>query len=314
MKRSPMLAPNVEVPMTDLKYPVLASLKMDGVRAIVYDGEMLSRNWKPFSTTIQIHFAKFIQQSRKTGHVFDGELYAHGMPFNEIMSAIAPRNTELPDGLHYCAFECTSKGDWDAGNGGHRFDKRVWMCKDWISVHLSPNYTRVEAIGHEIIEDAETLAAFYSGALETAYEGLITRDPAAHYKHGRATILEASIFKFKEWVNADAVIIGFQQATRMKTAVKSGERTRDEMGYLERSSKKDTRELVEAIGSFKVRLEDGVECFVVLSKQMGWAREKLAWATKDQWLGKQVEIRFQGVGTKDKPRFGAITKLREDLE
>ncbi len=61
----PMLA--CEVDLDKLRFPLLASAKLDGVRAIVRDGVVYSRSNKPIPN-------KFVQQQFKHLEHFDGEL------------------------------------------------------------------------------------------------------------------------------------------------------------------------------------------------------------------------------------------------
>lgn len=151
-------------------------------------------------------------------------------------------------------------------------------------------------------------------ALDRGYEGLIVRSKHKKYKHGRATLREASMWKFKEWVTVDVQIIGFEQATRMTKAYRESDRGRNEDGSKARTTARDTRQKIEDYGSIKVRDAEGKQFCVGISKEASHLRDEITWARRHEWVGRWVEIKYQEHGTKDKPRFGRIVRLRPDLD
>jgi DNA ligase 1 len=309
-----MLAPNVEVPMDDMPFPCYASVKMDGIRVPVKDAVMYSRTWKPLSTAAHARFYKFVQAARVAGVVFDGELWSPARKFNEIMSCLAPKVVSMPDDIEYHVFDCMPIADWNRGSGGSPYNIRVADYVSWINANLPDDYLRVVPVKQFEIGNAKELQMFFDRAIGEGHEGLIVRSMDARYKHGRATAREASMFKFKKWVTVDAQIIDFDQGTRMKESVRTGDRERDALGHRKISHRKDTRELVDSIGSIRVRTQDGVICNVGISKQASYLRDTMKWDDRHTWVGTWVEIHFQEHGTHDKPRFGAITRLRPDKD
>ena len=66
MSFRPMLAGTI-TKLSQVKYPVLGSCKLDGVRAVVREGMLLSRSLKPIPN-------KFLQKQFSMLEGFDGEL------------------------------------------------------------------------------------------------------------------------------------------------------------------------------------------------------------------------------------------------
>ena len=82
----PMLATKCECPAA-LRFPVLATPKLDGIRCLKLGGKALTRSFKPISN----RFAReWIEANLPDG--LDGELMLRGGTFNETTSAIGARD------------------------------------------------------------------------------------------------------------------------------------------------------------------------------------------------------------------------------
>ena len=85
-KFKPLLMPNDTVQLEDIKYPQIASLKLDGMRVIFKDGEMYTRSLKfVVNKQLQERFAHLKKMSKDKNIILDGELYSHEMTFQQIM-------------------------------------------------------------------------------------------------------------------------------------------------------------------------------------------------------------------------------------
>ena len=81
----PMLAPNQKVDLNKVKYPLLASYKVDGIRCLFIKGEMLSRSLKPIQNKqLREKFRELIDRSKDCGLILDGEIYSPELTFQEI--------------------------------------------------------------------------------------------------------------------------------------------------------------------------------------------------------------------------------------
>src|SRR5574343_1681886 len=88
MIKRPMLAETVDS-IEILKYPVLVSPKIDGIRCIKVDGKALTRKFKP----IPNHYIRnWIESNVPDG--IDGEIIVNNCNFNEIQSQVMSEDGE----------------------------------------------------------------------------------------------------------------------------------------------------------------------------------------------------------------------------
>lgn len=313
-----MLAPNEQIDFGDSRIPTvtLCSDKLDGMRVLALDGVLYSRNLKPLRSEIQERWQDFLLIAKKHAWVFDGEIFEYGNPnFGSLMSKITKGGSDVPDSLGIHVFDAVPLKEWGSKlTGALSYKTRVQMCKHILEsweVAISSNVIPMPQF--ECASPAQLEAAF-DAALSRGTEGLIARDPLGKYKHGRGTLNEGLIFKFKEWVTQDGVITGFNQGTKMKEDVRLGERTIDAFGHREISHKKDTRELCNLIGSYEVTLTDGRVIGAGLKKGLDLTWGPQDWESRNRYLNLSVEVEYMEHGTKSLPRFSRITRRRPDLD
>jgi hypothetical protein len=255
------------------------------------------------------HFAELLSLTKHDGLVPDGELYHHGLSFQRIQSVLRTASAPLPSGFHLALIDCLELSEWNKEDEPP-FMERLLRTKETFAHGSVPN---VIVIKQHLVRDADEARGYFERCIKKGYEGIMLRDPHGRYKHGRATINQGIIYKMKEWVTIDVVIIGFEQRRAMKDEVRFGQRERDILGKLEHTCRKDDFVLIEEIGSVNVRLPDGAETGVNFAR--GFLHRGLFnWAACDKWIGKHVEIRYMRVGAKNRPRFGMITRLRPELD
>ena len=305
-----ILAPNETIALDKLKYPMYASPKYDGHRLIIMNGKMFSRNGKPQpNKELPIYLSSLLKWSLEEKLVIDGELYVHKMPFNELQSMLRKEDSKLNNKLQYYIFDILTTEEWE-NNTEPKFDERYKRYLKLVKTKKSFNGV-VFPVPQVLVLSPKEASDFFNKSLKDDYEGMMLRNPVGFYKHGRCTIREQNLLKFKEWVTVDAVITGFTAKQKMKQDVKYGPRTRDIFGSLKRSGKQADFEEVEEIGSAEVELPDGLQTNVNFAKEFG---RLISWDNKEEFIGKHVEIKYMKVGTKDKPRFGLITRMRPELD
>ena len=306
-----MLAPNKSIPYDSefIKYPQLASPKLDGHRLLVFNGSMLTRSLKQQPNNhLQERFKDVIKLSKKLGLVFDAELYDNDLEFYQLSSVVRSFDKELTPKLYINIFDTMSIKEWEGGDE-KPFSQRVNEYRRLFKENKAKN---IYLVPQKIVKSAQEAEAIYNKYVAEGYEGIILRDPDGRYKHGRATLKEGLIFKMKEWESFDGIVLDFSQAKRMiKGFADSDERTRDVLGHRERSYKKEHYELVEDLGCIYVQMKDNT---IVGTSLAADANIDLTWDNRKSFLGKHVEVRYQKSGTKDKPRIGFITRLRPDLD
>jgi DNA ligase 1 len=295
-KFKPQLCPNDQVDLTTLTYPMLASTKLDGIRAIFKGGELYSRSLKTLpNENLHEKFKHLKEFSKKHNVILDGELFCTSVPFNALSGIIRSDNQKLPDDLKFWCFDLLTDE-----NGS--FEERYRQYKTlW---HLSD----VVCCEQTLVFSAEDVTKMFDTALLRGYEGLILRNPHSKYKFGRATIKENIAYKVKPFQSFDSEITGVIQATEAR---EGSERTVDELGYSRTSKKKDDRVLIEKACAFEVVYE-GTALHVSLA--MTDLEKEEVWKNRKQYIGRIIEWKGMLVGSKDVPRHPVFLRFRGDKE
>lgn len=287
MTFKPMLAAQADLRV--LKYPVLASPKLDGVRAIVNERQLLSRSLKPIPNR---YIADLL--ARPKLHGFDGELIL-GDPwgptvYRDTVSAVMSRDGR-PE-LRYYVF--------DLWGTPFNYEER-WHELLRLTEKLTLPVDLVESI---VIENRAQLDEYEAAAVAKGFEGVMLRSPKAPYKHGRSTVSEGYLLKLKRFEDSEALVIGIEEEMH-----NANEAQTNELGRTKRSSAKGGLVGKGTMGALVVRdLTTGVEFNI----GTGFTAEDRA---RTEWVGKTVKYKHFPVGTKDKPRHPVYLGLRaaEDL-
>jgi len=296
----PMLAGKCENIQT-LNYPVMASAKLDGIRALVIDGVVLSRALKPIPNAwVQKQFGCL-------PHGTDGELIygdpTHKDAYRNTVSAVM-REDGMPTEVCFHIFDNYRF----AGKFAARFKKVDENCNDYIRGAL--------VVPHSIIMNAEELEIVEASVLEAGYEGLMIRSLNGPYKQGRSTEKEGYLLKVKRFEDAEAVILdSFELEHNTNTATKNA------LGHTERSSHKDGMVGMGVLGGFDVRGISGTYKDVEFSVGSGFdgaddpngERGKL-WKMRAALVGRIIKYKYFPTGSKDKPRFPTWRGFRDPID
>ncbi len=290
----PMLAFNQNPDISKIKFPKLASPKLDGFRCYKPEDKALSRSNKP----IRNNFTRdWIERNLRDG--LDGELVVKGGNFNSCQSAFTTVGGE-PD-FEYWLFDLCTDVDEPFR---HRFAKLtayVDSRKDAEFMH------RVKLVPHVIVNNVEELLEFEAWCLDHGFEGVMLRDPEGRYKCGRSTLNEELLFKLKQWEDAEGVILSLEEQM-----TNTNEKTTNELGHSERSSHKAGMVPADTLGKFIIRnLKTGTEHKVGTGKGMTKALRQEIWNNRDQYVGRIITYKFQPHGTKDKPRIPVWKGFRD---
>lgn len=293
---APMLAAKTPPAGHPYRFPLLASPKLDGIRAVVIDGRVYSRSLKLIrNTRVQWLFGcpEF--------NGLDGELIV-GAPTgvdeegNDVMqrttSGVMSVDGE-PD-VTFHVFDCVCDPAW-------RFERRLDHAVD-----LFEGYCGFEMVPQVLIHTQEELDVFEGSMLALGYEGVMLRDPAGLYKFGRSTVKEGGLIKVKHFEDAEAEIIGFEE--RMHNG---NEATVSELGRTKRSTHAANKTGRGDLGAFICRTPAGIEFNIgtgMSDEQRGEFWERREQILKAGWLAKYKS--FTAAGVKDAPRFPVFLGLR----
>lgn len=283
----PMLG--IAVDTTKLVFPIYASPKLDGIRVIIKDNQVLSRNGKPIPNM-------FVQSLLKSYHGLDGELIV-GHPTHPNVFQLTTSGVMSVEGVpnvRLYVFDC-----WYAKGG---IDTRY---NEVLKIVWDNPIADIEVVPQIIINSLEELYEFEEDCLEKGYEGVMLRYPNAPYKNGRSTVKEGALLKLKRFSDSEAVILGMEPLLR-----NHNEATKNALGLTERSSHKDNMVADDLLGSLHVKdYITGVE----FSIGSGFTEEQRRdiWNRQEELKGSIVKYKYFEVGVKDKPRFPVFCGFRD---
>jgi DNA ligase-1 len=283
----PLLAATLEDP-TKLRYPLLASPKLDGIRAIVRGGILSSRTLKPIPN-------KYTRElfSRPEFEGLDGELIVgdptHPEVFNRSTSGVMNQKFE-PD-VRFWVFDHV---------GDAAFQHRLKIAKEKAAYgHMTQFVEHVELSG------PEQLIAYEAKAVELGFEGIMLRSPLGRYKFGRSTEKEQILLKVKRFEDDEAVILDvIEQMTNTNEAKK------DALGHTDRSTAKAGLKPAGIMGALRVRNTTCQEFEIGTGFTL--EQRKWFWENRAQVIGRIIKYRYQKSGMKDLPRFPSYIGFRED--
>lgn len=281
----PMLAATV-LDTNTLAYPLLASPKFDGVRALVIEGAVYSRNMKPIRNAhVQALFGRL--------EGLDGELIV-GEP-----------------SAHDCYRQTVSGVMSAAGKPAVRF-----FVFDTFKVTDTPYYARYDSltkvrhplmcrVAQRRIADAASLAAFEQMVLNEGYEGVMLRSADGHYKRGRSTLREQGLMKLKRFCDAEATVTGYEEKMH-----NGNESVLDELGRTKRSSHKAGKSGKGVLGALVCRTTAGITFNIGTGFDDQLASE--LWQRRASLPGRTVKYKFFPSGGSDKaPRFPVFLGFRQ---
>lgn len=288
----PMLAVTCE-DLTKVNYPVILSEKLDGLRASIHNGIVMSRSMKPIpSAAVQAKFGKPEYEG------YDGEIIYGSKNTKDVFnkSTRACMTHELPeefdiDNLHYYVFDVI---------GEQPYCIRYEMIEPDIK-------NNVHRLWSTYVNSPEEVAKYESEFLQDGAEGVILRSPTGKYKQGRSTLKEGILLKVKRFTDEEATVVGFEE--KMHNA---NEATTGELGQTKRSSHQENMVPCNTLGALVVSSEKWGE-FKIGTGFDDELRQEI-WNNKEAVLGKLVKFKYFEAGVKDKPRFPVFLGWRSELD
>lgn len=279
----PMLA--CEANLKTLTFPVLASPKLDGVRAVVRGGVVLSRSLKPIPNR---HVQMMFGRPELDG--LDGELIlgdpTHPEAYRRTVSAVMSIEGE-PD-VDFHVFD-----RWD---------------RDYPYNEVTLSYGLTIPVCSTLIHTMEELEEYEVALLDKGYEGVMLRDPQSPYKFGRSTVKEGYLLKLKRFADSEAEISDFEELMHNQN-----EASINETGHTERSTKQDGLLPAGTLGALVVRdIHSGVE-FKIGTGFTAAERQKF-WNLRATLRGALVKYQYFPTGSKEKPRFPSFQGFRHRID
>lgn len=276
------------------KWPLWASVKIDGLRCIIRDGVALSRSLKPLPNEF---LQAWVREHATALEGLDGELVVDDPTAPDVFrvsSGALRRKSGEPD-FQFLAFDM-----WNM-----RFDAYRKRYTELLS--RATRVERVQAVESTPLGDAEALKTYLEHSLAAGWEGVMLRDPNTQYKLGRATVTKQELLKVKTFVDDEFEIVGVQEEMHNEN-----EAVTNALGHTERSSHKENKTGKGTLGALVCRMTDGTE-FKVGTGFDQKTREAL-WTIRDTLPGKLAKIKYFPEGSKERPRFPVYLGLRAPFD
>lgn len=280
----PMLASPAEDHL--IQWPVLASAKLDGVRAIVRGGVVLSRALKPIPN-------KNVQKRFSHLEHFDGELIVGASNHPDVLRTTTSGVMRI---------------DGDPDVSFHVFDHIQEPTDPYLSrLQLVKDRPRkggsVLIVDQTIVQKLGQLNEYEPGVLAQGYEGVMLRRPDAPYKFGRSTAREGYLLKVKRFQDDEFEIVGFEEEM-----FNANEATTSELGRTKRSSHKANKIPKGRLGALVLKYGDTTfNCGTGFND----AERERIWAERDSYLGKLAKIKYFAHGIKDVPKLPSFLGIRD---
>jgi len=283
----PMLAATV-TDRAKLRFPYLASPKLDGIRCLIRNGEVLSRSLKPIRN-------RFIVERLQSLPDLDGELIVGssygGDVFNRTTRGVMTEGGS-PD-FTYHVFDTLADLSFP-------FHERL----DRVYTH--DVYSYISPVPHVLVQTLNDLGKYEEEMLKLGYEGVMLRHPDAQYKCGRATATENSLWKVKQFTDGELLV-----SSVLEGVVNNNVATRDALGRTVRSTHQENMAPSGKVGTIiGTDIKTGQRLEVSPGRMTHVEREHY-WTYPGFIVGRLVKYKAFDYGSIDAPRFATFQAFRD---
>jgi DNA ligase-1 len=303
----PLLAPNQSIDVKSLKFPLLLSPKIDGIRAwnpspVKSDLGLCSRRLMVFPNASAN--AKFDHPALRGA---DGEFTLGDMTASDLCRKtggfLQALDREASD-LSWNLFDSIR-------HPGLAFKERLVDLAEMLA--KLPKHLRKDVlqVTQHPVGSLEELLHWEEVYLGMGFEGVMLRDPDARYKFARATLNEGIIFKLKRFTDAEARVLGWYEQKHNANQAET-----DARGFAKRSTHKAGKVLKGTLGGLECVFVNGPLSGVEFRVGGGFTddlRNEL-WADPASMLNKIATVKFFAHGVKDKPRHTQFKCFRPKFD
>jgi DNA ligase-1 len=288
----------VDADMSKVKYPVMVFPKIDGVRGLIRDGQLLGRSLKQHKNLF--NSAMF---GNSTLDGLDGELAI----VRQSKSASLCRDTTSAINRIKGEPELTL----------HCFD---YLTDDTVNLPYLERYNimwrlvdarpcHVQVIPFLMCQNEEAVMKLYTQYIEEGYEGVVLRDPEAIHKNGRSTKSQAGYLRIKPCGDAEGIVVRLDEAQ-----TNNNEQTLNELGRHVRSSHKANKVGSGKIGALWLTPIKGGEEFKVGAGCMSHEDREYYFNNPSEINGRIVKFKYFDHGAKDAYRHARFFCFRAESD
>jgi DNA ligase-1 len=206
----PMLA--IEFNKDSVSFPIYIQPKLDGVRCLIYkmNNKIIFQSrqntiYEPFIhllSELEIIFSKL-----SSNFILDGELYTHGMGFENITGIVRRSKNKHSDTdkIQYHIYDCFYDGD----ENNIPYSKRFSILQSLFHNENFSNLILVETTLIHTESDIEKYHSYYTN-MNPSYEGIMIRTVNGLYKQQNRS---KDLQKYKKFLDEEFEIIGHFEGT-----------------------------------------------------------------------------------------------------
>ena len=252
LKTSPLLCPNkivgMDIPLDNLKFPYLVSTKYNGVRGIFFNGNILSRTMRhlQMASPVRNLFGGLLEYAKESKLILDGEFHSNTHNTVGETRSILMGTLPIPTDFMFKIFYAIPYKSWTG-----------WEAKPFsvlTDFHITAPY--VECVKQELCSIEQFKQKIEIGK-RLNIEGYILLNPNAYYKHGRATLRENIIYKYKYY--SDGIDAFIYDILPRKVRIPGTQSETLPTGYAKQVYKQELFVESDIAGTLCVRDRDGKE-------------------------------------------------------
>lgn len=283
----PLLAHTIE-DTSAIRYPVLVSVKLDGIRCLIIDGVAMTRSLKPIRNEYIQSILGRPEYNGLDGEIVVGDIFANDC-YRATNSGVMSKDGEPDFKFHVFDY-------WDTTP--MTFQGRFMALKTFSS------HRYIAVVPHLIAHTEADLLKIEANVLEAGGEGVMVRSLDGRYKFGRSTMKEGILGKLKRFTDSDFEVVGFEERLHNGNAAIT-----NALGHTERSSHKQNKMGRGDLGALVLRTQDGL----VFTCGSGFndVQRREIWDGQHEMLGRLAKVKHFTVGVKDLPRFPTFLGFRD---
>ena len=183
----PMLAKDFKKEMKKVTFPCYVQPKLDGMRALGTEEALMSRTGKEIDTLKHIVLADLEDV------VLDGELYAHGISFQENMKLIKKYRPGLTEQVKYHVYDIVMDAPFRERHN--------------ILLNIAVNIPHVQIVDTYLIESKEQLLSLHQQFIAEGYEGTMIRHSEEGYQVNKRS---SQLLKYKDFLDETYEVIDIE--------------------------------------------------------------------------------------------------------
>jgi DNA ligase-1 len=280
-----------------LRFPLMASPKIDGFRCVLSDQAYTSR-LKSFPN-LKVH--NYFKGLLPKGVMLDGEIVVGKRRGEGVLRRTSSGVTSEEGKPDFTLWV------FDAPRPGVTFINRLKLARGHVK---DLDKKRVRYLKHVRLDNLEELQTYLDWCLSKGFEGIMLRHPDGPYKEGKSTLREHYLIKIKPFITQEARIIGYYEEME-----NTNEAKKDATGKSKRSSHKKGKKPKGTLGGLiGLDLVTGVEVRVGGGFSKGQRKEFWERLERGEMLGDIFTYKKQVAGEKDKPRHPVFVGIRPMID